>query len=115
MSTGWVPANTVPVLLRDADIRVEPAPTAALNQQSTMIKLAGFLAPTAPARLAANPVAGVSLARRARERAHALTWERSEGALLAAYAYLGTRNQTAEARADRLQRVSLGDARRIPR
>jgi glycosyltransferase involved in cell wall biosynthesis len=123
--TGWVAAETVPTLIRDADICVEPAPDSALNRQSTMIKLAEYLALGKPvvaydllenrrtvgeaailvppgdaeafaeqiAFLAADPVVRVSLARRARARARTLTWERSEVALLGAYASLGVDNQ----------------------
>ena len=123
--TGWVAAESVPALLRDADICVEPAPDSALNRRSTMIKLAEYLALGKPvvaydllenrrtvgeaailvrpgdavafaeqiAFLAANPVVRVSLSRRARARARTLTWERSEVALLAAYASLGVDSQ----------------------
>lgn len=123
--TGWVAAESVPTLLRDADICVEPAPDSALNRRSTMIKLAEYLALGKPvvaydllenrrtvgeaailvppgdaeafaeqiACLAADPVVRVSLSRRARARARTLTWERSEAALLAAYASLGAGKQ----------------------
>jgi glycosyltransferase involved in cell wall biosynthesis len=128
--TGWVAAETVPTLLRDADICVEPAPDSPLNRRSTMIKLAEYLALGKPvvaydllesrrtvgeaailvrpgdaeafaeqiASLAADPVVRVSLSRRARARARTLTWERSEVALLAAYASLGNHAEAAPRR-----------------
>jgi glycosyltransferase involved in cell wall biosynthesis len=117
---GWVPSERVPYLLQEADVCVDPAPSTSLNDCSTMIKLAEYLAlgkPTvaydlretrytiagagilapphdvdafadAIARLAADPELRRLLSARARERAHALTWEQSEPALLAAYASL---------------------------
>jgi glycosyltransferase involved in cell wall biosynthesis len=42
--TGWVPLEQVPRLLSDADVCVDPAPATELNQRSTMIKLAEYLA-----------------------------------------------------------------------
>jgi glycosyltransferase involved in cell wall biosynthesis len=42
--TGWVKPERVPELLRDADVCVDPAPGTVLNQRSTMIKLAEYLA-----------------------------------------------------------------------
>lgn len=42
--TGWLPLEEVPRHLRDADVCVDPAPATALNEQSTMIKLAEYLA-----------------------------------------------------------------------
>jgi glycosyltransferase involved in cell wall biosynthesis len=42
--TGWVSFQEVPDLLADADICVDPAPATELNQRSTMIKLAEYLA-----------------------------------------------------------------------
>jgi glycosyltransferase involved in cell wall biosynthesis len=42
--TGWVAAERVPDFLREADVCVDPAPGSVLNQRSTMIKLAEYLA-----------------------------------------------------------------------
>ena len=114
---GWVGIEEVPGLIREADICVEPAQASELNERSTMIKLAEYLALGKPviaydmletrrtvgdaavlvrpddarafaeqiARLASDPFGRLSLARRAREHARTLTWERSEAALLHAY------------------------------
>ncbi len=112
-----MPAERVPELLAAADICVDPAPATDVNQRSTMIKMAEYLALGKPvvaydllearrtagtaacfvapgdvdafaaqiARLARDPEARLSLARRARSRAGELTWDHSERALLAAY------------------------------
>lgn len=42
--TGWVAPELVPSLLQEADICVDPAPSSALNDRSTMIKIAEYLA-----------------------------------------------------------------------
>ena len=42
--TGWVEAERVPDFLRAADVCVDPAPGSVLNERSTMIKLAEYLA-----------------------------------------------------------------------
>ncbi len=42
--TGWLPQQRVPGLLEDADVCVDPAAALALNQRSTMIKVAEYLA-----------------------------------------------------------------------
>jgi glycosyltransferase involved in cell wall biosynthesis len=42
--TGWVEGHRVPQLLQDADVCVDPAPGTVLNEHSTMIKLAEYLA-----------------------------------------------------------------------
>jgi glycosyltransferase involved in cell wall biosynthesis len=42
--TGWVPLEQVPSLLADADVCVDPAPATELNERSTMIKVAEYLA-----------------------------------------------------------------------
>lgn len=42
--TGWVPVDRVPDLLYDADVCVDPAPATEVNQLSTMIKIAEYLA-----------------------------------------------------------------------
>jgi glycosyltransferase involved in cell wall biosynthesis len=42
--TGWVAPERVPVMLQQADICVDPAPHNELNERSTMIKLAEYLA-----------------------------------------------------------------------
>lgn len=42
--TGWVALEQVPVLLEDADVCVEPAPATEVNQRSTMMKMAEYLA-----------------------------------------------------------------------
>jgi glycosyltransferase involved in cell wall biosynthesis len=42
--TGWVDAERVPELLANADICVDPAPATDVNQRSTMIKIAEYLA-----------------------------------------------------------------------
>jgi glycosyltransferase involved in cell wall biosynthesis len=42
--TGWVPLEQVPSFLADADVCVDPAPATELNQRSTMIKVAEYLA-----------------------------------------------------------------------
>jgi glycosyltransferase involved in cell wall biosynthesis len=42
--TGWVEAERVTDFLADADVCVDPAPGTALNERSTMIKLAEYLA-----------------------------------------------------------------------
>ncbi len=42
--TGWVEASEVPKLIQEADVCVDPAPGTMLNQRSTMIKLAEYLA-----------------------------------------------------------------------
>jgi glycosyltransferase involved in cell wall biosynthesis len=118
--TGWVPLERVPGLLADADICVDPAPATELNERSTMIKVAEYLALGKPVvaydlletrrtvqdaallvphgdnasfagrivLLANDPELRSSLAHRARERSLALTWDKSESALLAAYARL---------------------------
>lgn len=41
---GWVPASRVPELLQEADVCVDPAPPTPLNERSTMIKLAEYMA-----------------------------------------------------------------------
>ncbi len=116
--TGWVEAEQVPILLQDADVCVDPAPPSTLNERSTMIKLAEYMALGKPvvaydlletrhtvggaarlvrpgdarafareiALLAEDPELRIELAHRARARACELTWERSEAALLEAYA-----------------------------
>ncbi len=42
--TGWVPLEAVPDLLREADVCVDPAPATPLNDRSTMMKVAEYLA-----------------------------------------------------------------------
>jgi glycosyltransferase involved in cell wall biosynthesis len=42
--TGWVEFSQVPDLIQKADVCVDPAPGTVLNQRSTMIKLAEYLA-----------------------------------------------------------------------
>jgi glycosyltransferase involved in cell wall biosynthesis len=42
--TGWVALQRVPELLRQADVCVDPAPATDVNQRSTMIKIAEYLA-----------------------------------------------------------------------
>jgi glycosyltransferase involved in cell wall biosynthesis len=42
--TGWVPLEAVPELLIGADVCVDPAPATALNDRSTMMKVAEYLA-----------------------------------------------------------------------
>jgi glycosyltransferase involved in cell wall biosynthesis len=42
--TGWVDPERVPALLQEADVCVDPAPATELNERSTMIKLAEYLA-----------------------------------------------------------------------
>jgi glycosyltransferase involved in cell wall biosynthesis len=42
--TGWVPMESVPELLQDADVCVDPAPATPLNDRSTMMKVAEYLA-----------------------------------------------------------------------
>jgi glycosyltransferase involved in cell wall biosynthesis len=120
--TGWVPLEQVPELLADGDICVDPAPATELNERSTMIKVAEYLALGKPvvaydlletartvqdaallvprgstaafaegiALLADDPELRSMLAHRARERALALTWDKSASALLAAYSGLRT-------------------------
>src|SRR3954453_17707311 len=46
--TGWVDVDEVPALVRAADICVDPAPPTVLNQRSTMIKIAEYLAAAKP-------------------------------------------------------------------
>jgi glycosyltransferase involved in cell wall biosynthesis len=46
--TGQVPHSEVPQLLAQADICVDPAPRTALNDHSTMIKIAEYLAAERP-------------------------------------------------------------------
>ena len=119
--TGWVKPDSVPGLLQDADVCVDPAPPTLLNERSTMIKLMEYLALAKPVvaydlletqrtvldagllvrrgdpdafadqivRLSEDPDLRARLAHRARERARELTWERSEAALLGAYAASG--------------------------
>ena len=118
--TGWVAFEEVPRYIDDADVCVDPAPANALNERSTMIKIAEYLALGKPVvaydlletrrtvanaailvkpgdnvgfaeqilRLAADPGRRAALARRARERAKDLSWDKSERALLSAYAGL---------------------------
>ncbi len=118
--TGWVPLEQVPNLVGEADVCVDPAPATELNERSTMIKVAEYLALGKPVvaydlletrrtaqdaallvppgdtaafaerivLLADDPELRSSLSRRARQRALALTWDRSQSALLAAYAGL---------------------------
>jgi glycosyltransferase involved in cell wall biosynthesis len=115
--TGWVALEQVPSLLSEADVCVDPAPATELNERSTMIKIAEYLALGKPvvaydlletrrtvqdaallvpngdtaafaehiALLADDPELRSRLSRRARQRALALTWDKSESALLAAY------------------------------
>lgn len=42
--TGWVPWDQVPSLLAEADICVDPAPATEVNNRSTMVKIAEYLA-----------------------------------------------------------------------
>ena len=42
--TGWVPFERVPGLLAEADVCVDPAPATEVNEHSTMVKLAEYLA-----------------------------------------------------------------------
>lgn len=42
--TGWVPLEAVPDLIREADVCVDPAPATPLNDRSTMMKIAEYLA-----------------------------------------------------------------------
>jgi glycosyltransferase involved in cell wall biosynthesis len=42
--TGWVESSQVPELIQEADVCLDPAPGTELNQRSTMIKLAEYLA-----------------------------------------------------------------------
>lgn len=42
--TGWVPLETIPELLSEADVCVDPAPASPLNDRSTMMKVAEYLA-----------------------------------------------------------------------
>ena len=42
--TGWVALEQVPLLLQDADVCIDPAEASPLNERSTMIKLAEYLA-----------------------------------------------------------------------
>jgi glycosyltransferase involved in cell wall biosynthesis len=118
--TGWVPLEDVPGYIDEADICVDPAPATVLNERSTMIKVAEYLAlgkpvvaydlletrrtvaraailvkPGDKARfadeilsLAADPALRTAFAQRARERAKDLGWDKSERALLSAYAGL---------------------------
>jgi glycosyltransferase involved in cell wall biosynthesis len=118
--TGWVDLDEVPGLVAAADVCVDPAPSSPLNERSTMIKVAEYLAAGKPvvaydlletrrttagaalltppgdvagfashvARLADDAAERKRLARAALERAPELTWERSERALLSAYAAL---------------------------
>ena len=46
--TGWVDVDEVPALIRGADVCVDPAPPTTLNQRSTMIKIAEYLAAAKP-------------------------------------------------------------------
>jgi glycosyltransferase involved in cell wall biosynthesis len=46
--TGWVDVDEVPALIRAADVCVDPAPPTPLNQHSTMIKIAEYLAAAKP-------------------------------------------------------------------
>jgi len=46
--TGWVEVDEVPALIRSADICVDPAPGSPLNNRSTMIKVAEYLAAAKP-------------------------------------------------------------------
>jgi glycosyltransferase involved in cell wall biosynthesis len=116
--TGWVSSDQVPILLAESDVCIDPAPSTPLNDRSTMIKLAEYMALAKPVvaydlletrrtvrdaallvapgdkrrfaeqieLLAADPLLRSTLAHRARARARELTWERSELALLEAYA-----------------------------
>jgi len=117
---GWVDRERIPELLAAADVCLEPAPASEVNERSTLMKLAEYLAlgravvaydllesrrtlgdaallvtpgdadgfAAAIARVARDPQLRARLEARARERAHALTWEHSERALLDAYASL---------------------------
>jgi glycosyltransferase involved in cell wall biosynthesis len=42
--TGWIPADRVPQLLLTADVCLDPAPPTPVNEHSTMIKIAEYLA-----------------------------------------------------------------------
>jgi len=42
--TGWTPWERVPELLGEVDVCVDPAPATAVNERSTMIKIAEYLA-----------------------------------------------------------------------
>jgi glycosyltransferase involved in cell wall biosynthesis len=41
---GWVPGDRVPELLQEADVCVDPSPPSPLNESSTMVKVAEYLA-----------------------------------------------------------------------
>jgi glycosyltransferase involved in cell wall biosynthesis len=116
--TGWVDVDEVPRLIRSADICVDPAPRTPLNERSTMIKVAEYLAAAKPvvaydlletsrttagaallardehdfaarvARLARDEPTRRLLSEEARARAADLVWERSEQVLLEVYATL---------------------------
>jgi glycosyltransferase involved in cell wall biosynthesis len=121
--TGQVEHDEVLRLLRRADICVDPAERNDLNDRSTMVKIAEYMAAGKPivahrlteteftaaqaalyspsndaaglatqvARLAREPELRAELGRVGLERARALTWERSEEALLDAYRRLCSR------------------------
>jgi glycosyltransferase involved in cell wall biosynthesis len=42
--TGWLPLENVPALLQEADVCLDPAPATPLNDRSTMMKVAEYLA-----------------------------------------------------------------------
>ena len=46
--TGWVDVDEVPALIAAADVCVDPAPPTPLNERSTMIKIAEYLAAAKP-------------------------------------------------------------------
>jgi glycosyltransferase involved in cell wall biosynthesis len=115
--TGQLEHDEVLRLLKRADICVDPAERNELNDRSTMVKIAEYMAAGKPivahrlteteftaaqaalyspsndaaglatqvARLAREPELRAELGRVGLERAQALTWERSEEALLDAY------------------------------
>ena len=116
--TGHVPADEVPRLLAQADICIDPAEPNDLNDASTMVKIAEYMAAGKPivahrlretertageaalyagrpeelaghlARLASEPELRASLGKLGLERAGGLSWERSERVLLEAYGRL---------------------------
>ena len=129
---GTVAPEEVPALLALADICIDPAPSTALNDRSTMMKIAEYLAAGRPvvaqplretqrtagsaalygvgateladavARLARDGALRDEMCARARARAPQLSWVHSERALLSAYSALRPAGDVAPRRRSRV-------------
>ncbi len=133
--TGAVAPEEVPALLAAADICIDPAPSTPLNERSTMIKIAEYLAAGRPVvaqpltetrrtagsaalygvgatelaeavtRLARSGALRDEMCARARARAPQLSWAHSERALLSAYSGLLVSYRVARTRRKRAEGI----------